>query len=199
MKDTERRLQDLRQATHGRVRPSPELWARIESSVTPRVWGRWPQAVALAAIAAVALAVATTRPGGDDQPVAAGPPTYSEYVAAMNQRCEEYIREAGAVVVVFATPEAYTLGAENRIAALARSLERFRSVGTPVDAPSLLQQLTQEATAAQASAQAALEAARGRDTATAAAALAEADAAVTRIGRLLSEYGAERCRPPGAP
>lgn len=199
MNDTERRLQDLRRATDGRVRPSPDLWARIESSVTPRVWARWPQAVALAAVAVVALAAATIQPGGDDQRVATGPPTHSEYVVAMNQWCEEYIREAGAVVVVFATPEAYALGAENRIVALTRSLERFQSVGTPVDAPSLLQQLTQEATAAVASAQAALEAARGRDTATAAATLAEADAAVNRIGRLLSEYGADRCRPPGAP
>lgn len=199
MTDIERRLQDLRRATDGRVRPSPDLWPRIESSVTPRVWARWPQAVALAAVAVVALAVTTIRPGGDDQRVAAGPPTHSEYVAAMNERCEEYIREAGAVVVVFATPEAYALGAENRIAALTRSLERFQSVGAPVDAPNLLPQLTQEATAALASAQAALEAARGSDTAAAAAALAEADAAVNRIGRLLSEYGADRCRPPGAP
>ena len=199
MNDTERRLQDLRRATDGRVRPSPDLWARIERSATPRVWVRWPQAVALAALVVVALAVATIQPGGDDQRVATAPPTHSEYVAAMNQRCEEYLREAGEVVVVFATPEAYALGAENRIAALTRSLERFRSVGTPVDAPSLLQQLTQEAATALASAQAALDAARGRDTATAAAALTDADAAVNRIGRLLSDYGADRCRPPGAP
>jgi hypothetical protein len=197
--DIESRLRDLRRATEHQLRPAPDLLARIERSGAPRTWQRWPQLIAVAALAAVVLVIAVLPGGRDDVRVVSRPPTQAEYLEAMNQRCDEYVLETAEVRVIFPTPEAYRLAAENRIAALARSLERFETIGAPPGAAQLLQQVSAEATSAQVAAQAALEAAQVRDPALAGAAMAEVDAAVNRVGDLLADYGAERCRPSRAP
>jgi hypothetical protein len=197
--DIESRLRDLRRATERQVRPSPGLLARIERSIEPRSRQRWPQLIAVAAMAVVVLVITTIPGGRDDVRVVSGPPTQEEYLEAMNQRCDEYVRETADSRVIFPTPEAYRLAAENRIAALARTLERIRTIGAPPGADRLLQQVSVEATAAQSAAQAALKAAEVRDSALAAAAMAEVDAAINRAGDLLADYGAERCRPSRAP
>ena len=201
MSDVESRLRELRRATEHQVRPSPDLLRRIESSLEPRAGRRWPQAVALAAaVAVVVVAVASMRVGRDDQQrVLTRPPTRGEYVEAMNQRCQEYVREVDEVQVLFPTPEAYVLAAENRITALDRSLERMRFVGAPPDGSDLLQQVTSGAAVARASAQRALAAAQAGDAVAAGAALAESDASVDQVGNLLADYGADLCRPRRTP
>ncbi|MGI8806957.1 MAG: hypothetical protein ACR2KK_03780 [Acidimicrobiales bacterium] len=199
MNDIERRLADLRVATRGHLRPSPDLLRRIESSVEPRMAWRWIPAIALVAASIAILAIVVLPRAQEDVDVASRPPTRAEYVQAMNQRCEEYLAETEQVQVVFPTPEAYALAAENRIAAVTRSLDRIRFVGAPPGAPDLLNQVTREAESAQASAETARAAAQAGDTASAAISLADAESAVNRVGGFLAGYGAERCRPPGTP
>lgn len=199
MSDIETRLRDLRRATERQVRPSPGLLARIERSLEPRSRLRWPQLIAVAVMAVVVLVIAVIPGSQDDVRVVSRPPTQEEYLEAMNQRCDEYVRETAEAQVIFPTPEAYRLAAENRIAALTLSLERFATIGAPPGAAQLLQQVSTEATSAQVAAQAALAAAQVKDPARAGAAMAEADAAVNRAGDLLADYGAERCRPRRAP
>lgn len=195
MSDVENRLRDLRQATDGQLRPSPDLLARIESSLEPRIWWRWPMALAVAAVAVVVVMLAPTGGREQDQRVASGPPSQADFVASMNQRCAEFVAETEKVVVLFDTPEAYALAAENRIGAISRSVERVRSIGAPAGASGLLEEVEARAAEADARGRAALAAARSGDTAVAAAELDRLDAAVMEIGQLLASHGAETCRP----
>lgn len=200
MTDIDRRLRELRQATDGQLRPPAELLARIEASVEPRPRWRLPVMVAaVAALVAALVAVTSIQAGRPDQRVAARPPTKAEFVWAMNAGCQEYVLETEAVQVVFPTPEAYALVAENRMSALVHSLDRIRAIGAPRHSDRLVEQVTAEATTAQVATQAALDAARMGQTAPAAAALGEVDAAVNRVGGLLAAYGATSCRPPAGP
>lgn len=199
MNDVDNRLRDLRRATQGRIRPSPELLSRIEASVSPRTWWRWPMAMAIGAMTVIVATVALLQGGTEDEHVASRPPTQAEFGAAMNQRCAEFVAETDSVVLLFATPEAYALAAENRISALTRSLERLQSVGAPAGSPGLLLEVRSQAARAQGHARAALDAAQAGDTARASAELQQFDDAVNGLGTLLADYGAEQCRPREAP
>ena len=199
MSDVENRLRDLRQATNGQVRPSSDLLARIESSLEPRMWQRWPMTVAVVAATLAILIIVASQTGARKQHVTSRPPTQAEFVSAMNQSCAEFVAETQEVAVVFPAADAYVLAAENRIQALSRAVERIHSVGSPPEALGLLEDVRQGAAVAEAHARAALESARAGDTAGAAAALGRFDVAVSAIGDLLVKQGAEGCRPARAP
>jgi uncharacterized membrane protein YdfJ with MMPL/SSD domain len=197
--DVENRLRDLRQATNGQIRPSADLLGRIESSLEPRTWRRWPMTVAVVAATLVILVIVASQSGPRKQHLASRPPTQAEFVSAMNQSCAEFVAETQEVAVVFPAADAYVLAAENRIQALSRSVERIHSVGSPPQAPGLLEEVRQGAAVAEAHARGALESARAGDTAGAAAGLGQFQVAVNAIGDLLAKHGADGCRPAQAP
>lgn len=188
------RLCDLREATKGQVRPSPELLSRIEASLDRPAWAGWPRSMALAgAMAAVVLAIGLGR-GEDTQRVASRPPTRAEFVARADQRCQAFAERRDRVQVLFPTPQAYALAADNLVDVLTRAIEDTLTVGAPPDAHDLLDDTLAGLRQALAQAERAKELAAHADTDGAAAALGEVDAIQGRVGNALADYGATQCR-----
>lgn len=190
------RLRDLREATDGQVRPSPELLARIETSIDRPPGRAWSRSIALAgAMAAVVLALVIGLGREDDnQRVASRPPTRAEFVASADLRCEAFAERRDRVQVLFPTPQAYALAADNIVDVLTRAIEDTLTVGAPPDAHDLLGDTLTGLRQALAQAERAQELAAQGDTGGAAAALSEVDAIQARVGNALADYGATHCR-----
>jgi hypothetical protein len=196
----EERLRDLRRATAERVHPSPALLGRIEASLEPRPPRRWVLRVAVVAVAAAVLAVALVAGQRDrSEHVVSRPPTRQEFIAAANARCRAFTAARDRVTVVFPTPEAYGLAADNLTSAVGQGMADAQSIGAPPEAQSVLADVMSHLRAALDQVQVTKERATARDVDGAAAAYAAANQEIDQAGAAAARYGATDCQLPGQP
>jgi hypothetical protein len=189
------RLKDLRRATGEQVVASVDLLGRITGSVERRRPTRWTFGVAFAAALAAVVAVALLgRAPEQRQQVISRPPTNQEFLAAANQRCREYQTQTAPAIVLFPSAPAYALAAENRVAAITRSISQAESLGAPPEAQQLLADAIANLRAGLRLAQEAKERAAASDVEGAGRAFDGAEAAVSRAGNAFADHGAEDCR-----
>ena len=200
MSGVEERLRDLRRATAERVHPSAALLGRIEASLEPRTPRRWVLRVAVVAVAAAVVAVALVAGHRDrSEHVVSRPPTRQEFIAAANARCRAFTAARDRVTVVFATPEAYGLAADNLAAAIQQGTADAESLGAPPDAEPVLADVLSHLHAALYQVQVTKDRATAGDVDGAAAAYAAANQEIDQAGAAAARYGATDCQLPGQP
>lgn len=200
MSSVEERVRDLRRATAQRVQPSPTLLSRIEASLEPRPARRWVLRVGVVAVAAAAMAftlVAGHRQRSEH--VVSRPPTRQEFIAAANARCRDFTAARDRVTVVFPTPEAYGIAADNLAAAIQQGAADAESIGAPRDAEPVLADVLSHLNAALAQVQVVKDRATARDVDGAASAYAAANQEIDQAGAAAARYGATDCQLPGQP
>ena len=198
--NVDERLRDLRATTADRLHPSPGLRRRIEASVDAPRSSRWVMTLAVAAAAVVVLVVALAsfrHDGG--QRVVTRPPSREEFVAAANQRCLDYTSEHDKVVPVFATPEAFALAADNRIAIIQAAIADAKTVGAAPGANDVLAATLAQLRRGLDLAEQTRQLAAAGDPDGAAAAYQAEEEAVRQAALALADYGAQDCRPVGGP
>lgn len=198
MSGVDERLRDLRRATAERVHASPALLARIEASLEPRAPRRWALRVAVVAAAAAVVAVALLAGHRDrSEHVVSRPPTRQEFIAAANGRCRDFTAARDRVTVVFPTPEAYGLAADNLAAAVQQGSAAAESLGAPADAEPVLADVLSHLRAALDQVQVVKDRATALDVDGAAAAYAAANQEIDQAGAAAARYGATDCQLPG--
>ena len=194
MSTVEERLQELRRATAERVRPSPGLFSRIEASLEPRP--PWVLRVAAVAAAVVAVVVMTGHRDRSER-VVTRPPTRQEFIAAADARCRDFTAARDRVTVVFPTPEAYGLAADNLAATIQQGAADAESLGAPTDAEPVLADVLSHLRGALDQVQVMKDRASARDVDGAAAAYAAANDQIDQAGAAAARYGATACQLPG--
>jgi hypothetical protein len=196
----EERLQDLRRATAERVHPSPALLSRIEASLEPRPPRQWVLRAAVVAVAAAVLVVALVAGHRDrSEHVVSRPPTRQEFIAAANARCREFTAARDRVTVVFPTPEAYGLAADNLAATIQQGTAEAESLGAPPDAAPVLADVLSHLGAALDHVRVTKDRATAGDVDGAAAAYAAANQEIDQAGTAAARYGATDCQLPSQP
>lgn len=185
--DLDRRLRDLRLATSGKVRPSPALLARVESSLDRRTSRHWPQALAVAALILVVVVVVRLQPGPEET-VATRRTTREAFVSAMSASCRDLVSEwvPGELPAVGQNRP----GPDHR-AALERFRDRVISIPGPEDAPDLAEKLQRDAIAAHS---ASLTLAVSLDAHGRPQVLRLMWQPLLRMSTALAAYGVEECR-----
>lgn len=196
MSTVEERLQELRRATAERVRPSPGLLSRIEASLEPRPPRGWVLRVAAVAAAVVAVVVMTGHRDRSER-VVTRPPTRQEFIAAADARCRDFTVARDRVTVVFPTPEAYGLAADNLAAAIHQGAADAESLGAPTDAEPVLADVLSHLRGALDQVEVMKDRASARDVDGAAAAYAAANDQIDQAGAAAARYGATACQLPG--
>lgn len=193
IEDIDSRLRDLRRATKGRVRPSPDLFAGVIESLDGRTVRRWPRVVA--AVAAVFLAVVALRPqtSGRVDEVSTGPLSRAAFVGAMTSSCQYLITawKPGPRPGIATLEPPYSV-LDFHTEALAGFLDRIRAIPAPPEAQPLMEEVERDVIAAHAAAQVYVDSFEGPEP------NSQADTdmrdAITRVSAMLVDYGVGECR-----
>ena len=193
IEDIDGRLRDLRQATRGRVRPSPDLYAGLIESLEVRTARRWPKVVAALAAVIVAVVALRPQPNGPDDVVSTRPLTRAAFVAVMTSSCQDLITSWKPRP----RPGIATIGPPYKVLdfhteALAGFLDRIRAIPEPPEAQPLMEEVERNVVAAHAAAQAYVTSFDGPEIASQAG--SDMRDAIDRVGAMLVDFGVGECR-----